>query len=133
MAHIQQFVEPIRNSGATLLAISPEKPEYSRKIIGTQKLTFDILFDRGSDVAEQYGLRFSLPEDLKQLYRDSFNVNLKLYHGDDNWTLPMPARFVIDQQGLIRYAESCVDYRFRPEMDEVIAALQSLGSSGATS
>ena len=126
MAHIQQFVEQIQDLGASLLAISPEKPEYSRKVIGTQKLTFDILFDQGNDVAEQFGLRYSMPNELKQLYRNSFNINLKLYHGDDDWTLPMPARFVIDQDASIRYAESSVDYRIRPEMDSMLEALQGL-------
>ena len=129
LAHIQQFVEQIQNAGATLLAISPEKPEYSRKIISTQKLSFDILWDKGNELAEKFGLRYQLPDDLRQLYRDSFNVNLKLYHGDETWTLPLPARFIIDGSRVIRYAESCPDYRIRPEMDELLTVLNSLPPS----
>ena len=128
---MQQFADEIRSAGATLLAISPEKPEYSRKIIGTQKLSFDILFDKRNELADQYGLRYSLSDELRQLYRDTFNVNLKLYHGDDDWTLPIPARFVIDRNGSICYAESCVDYRCRPEVDEVLDVLEKLGSSSS--
>lgn len=80
----------------------------------------------GNELASQFGLRFQLSEDLRQLYRDSFNINLKLYHGDGDWTLPLPARFVIDRDGVIRYAESCPDYRVRPELDGLLTVLNSL-------
>ncbi len=126
MAHLQQFVEQIESLGARVLAVSPEKAEYSRKIIATQKLTFDILFDQQNRLADQFGLRYSMEDELRQLYRDSFNINLKLYHGDDDWTLPMPGRFVVDRTGTIRYAESRADYRFRPEVDGVIQVLESI-------
>lgn len=126
MAHLQQFVERIQSTGASLIAISPEKPEYSRKIINTQKLSFDILYDTQNEVADQFGLRYSMSDDLKELYRDSFNINLKLYHGDKNWTLPIPARFVVDSSGIIRYAESRVDYRSRPEVDEALKTLEEM-------
>lgn len=129
LAHVQQFAAEIQSEGGTLLAISPEKQEYSRKIISTQKLSFDILWDAGNQLAAAFGLRFGLPDPLKQLYRDSFNINLKLYHGDDSWTLPLPSRFVIDQEGVIRYAESAPDYRERPEMDELMNVLHSLRQS----
>ncbi len=80
-------------------------------------------------MAAEFGLRFQLPDDLRQLYRDSFNINLKLYHGDEDWTLPMPARFIIDRARVIRYAESCPDYRIRPETDELLTVLNSLQKS----
>jgi peroxiredoxin len=126
LAHLQQYVDEIKSLGATLLAVSPEKPEYSRKIISTQKLSFDILFDEQNELAAKFGLRYALPEDLRTLYRDSFNINLKLYHGDNDWTLPLPARFVIDQTGTIRYSESNVDYRSRPEVDGVLDTLRKM-------
>lgn len=126
LAHLQLYLNEIESAGARLLAVSPELPVFSRKIINAQKLTFDILFDEKNALAETFGIRFALPEPLKKLYRDNFNIHLKLYHGDDDWTLPVPARFVIDQQGIIRYAESNIDYRTRPEPDELINVLQAL-------
>ena len=114
-------------AGATLMAITPEQAEYSRKITRTQKLGFDILWDGHNDYAGRMGLKFSLPQDLKQLYQENFNINLRLYHGDDDWTLLLPARFVIDRTGVIRYSEACPDYRRRPDPDEVLEILEGLG------
>ena len=54
------------------------------------------------------------------------NINLEVQQGNDEWALPMPARFIIDQQGIIRYAESKPDYRNRPNPDELMEVLTGL-------
>lgn len=123
LANLETYAARIKEAGATLLAISPEKPEYSRKIIKTRKLSFEVLTDEGNRVAEQFGLKFALAQELKALYRDKLQVNLKLYHGDDDWTLPIPSRFVVGTNGLIIYAESSPDYTRRPDPEEVMAVL----------
>jgi peroxiredoxin len=88
-------------------------------------LTFEILSDPGNEVAQSYGLKFKLPEDLKEVYL-KFNIDLEQYNGDDSWTLPLPARLIIDQKGIIRYAEINTDYTVRPEPEETMAALKNI-------
>ena len=107
------------------MAISPQLPEHNRELIRTRHLAFEILTDRGNDVAARFGLRFALPDDLRQLYR-TFPLDLEKFNGDASWTLPIPARFVIDRQGVIRYADSDPDYTTRPEPEETLAALRAL-------
>src|SRR5262249_52568814 len=77
------------------------------------------------EVADRFGLRFALPDDLHQLYL-TFPLDLEKFNGDASWTLPIPARFVIDQQGVTRYAESDPDYTTRPEPEDTLAALRAL-------
>ena len=126
LANLNHYIDDIKKYGAQLIAISPEKPEYSKKIIAMQKLNFDIFWDQGNMIAEKVGLKFNLPEDLKILYRDYFSTNLKLYHGDDDWSLPMPARFILDTKGEIHYAESSVDYTKRPDPDDLMRVLKNV-------
>jgi peroxiredoxin len=76
-------------------------------------------------VASKFGLTFALPHYLRALYA-TFPLDLAEYNGDTSWTLPMPARFVIDRQGVIRAAESDPDYTTRPEPEETLAALRVL-------
>jgi len=111
--------------GATLVAISPQLPEHNRELIRTRHLTFEILTDRGNEVAAKFGLRFSLPGYLKDLYA-TFPLDLAKFNGDASWTLPIPARFIIDQQGIIRMAENDPDYTTRPEPQETLEALKAL-------
>ena len=121
-----QAIQPdLAALGVSLVAISPQLPEHNRELIRTRHLTLEILTDRGNEVASRFGLRFMLPDDLHELYL-TFPLDLEKFNGDASWTLPIPARFVIDQQGVIRYAESDPDYTTRPEPEDTLAALRTL-------
>ena len=76
-------------------------------------------------MAAAFGIRFSLPDYLRRIYR-TFPLDLEAFNGDASWTLPMPARFVIDRQGIIRAAEFDPDYTTRPEPGDTLAALRRL-------
>ncbi len=113
--------------GAGLVAMSPQLPEHSRELIERRHLSFPILTDRGNKVAGRFGLRFSMLEYLRAIYR-TFPLDLTQVNGDDSWTLPlpMPARFVIDRQRIIRAAESDPDYTTRPEPADTLEVLRAL-------
>jgi peroxiredoxin len=115
----------IQALGATLVAISPQLPEHNRELIERRHLTFEILSDRGNEVAAKFGLRFSLPDYLRRIYR-TFPLDLEVFNGDASWTLPMPARFVIDRQAIIRAAEFDPDYTTRPEPGDTLEVLRRL-------
>ena len=84
--------------GAGLVAISPQLPEHNRELAKHRNLTFEILTDRGNEVAGKFGLRFALPPYLRELYA-TFPLDLAKFNGDSSWTLPIPGRFVVDRQG----------------------------------
>lgn len=126
LSNLNTYAPRIAELGSRLLVISPEQPVYSKKIMAMHKLGFDILWDQGNKVAEAFRLKFFLPKDLKELYRDKFNINLKLYHGDDEWALPVPARFIVNQKGKVIYAENSADYTKRPDPEELLTILQSI-------
>lgn len=111
--------------GATFIAISPQLQSFNREFREEKKLTFEILSDPGNEVAQRYGIKYKLPEDLREVYLQ-FNIDLPKYNGDDSWTLPLPARLVIDQEGIIRYAAINADYTVRPEPEETIAELNNI-------
>ena len=105
------------------MAVSPQLPEHNRELIRTRHLTFDVLTDRGNEVATKFGLRFNLPDYLRQVY-STFPLDLEKFNGDASWTLPIPARFLIDPQGIIRAAESDPDYTTRPEPEDTLEAVR---------
>jgi peroxiredoxin len=122
---LQKVLPEITALGASLVAISPQMPVLNRELIERRHLTFEILSDRGNDVAALFGLRWVLPGYLREIYH-SFPLDLEKFNGDASWTLPIPARFVIDRQGIIRAAESDPDYTTRPEPSDTVAALRAL-------
>jgi peroxiredoxin len=109
--------------GASLVLISPQKIEHSRKMMKDKGLSAVMLSDPGNEIAARYGLRYEVGEDLKKVYRQ-FNISLDEYNGDDSWTLPLPARIVIDQTGTIRHADISADYTIRPDPQETVEELK---------
>jgi peroxiredoxin len=62
---------------------------------------------------------------LKELYLQ-FKIDLEKHNGDASWTLPMPARYIVDQDTVIRYGEVDPDYTVRPEPAATVAALKEM-------
>jgi peroxiredoxin len=107
------------------VVITPQLEAFSKQMQQKLKLNFDILSDPHNQVASQFGLTFALSEELKGVY-GKFGLDLARFNGDDSWTLPMPARFIVDRQSTIRRAAADPDYTTRPEPDETVKALREL-------
>lgn len=88
-------------------------------------MTFEALRDLGNRVAEQYGIVFTLPEPLQAIYT-KFGIDLPAGNGDGTWRLPVPARFVIDREGVVRAVDADPDYTRRPEPAQTIEVLRRL-------
>ena len=74
-------------------------------------------------IGAAFGLRFNLSDYLVELYKQLKN-DLPTFNNDTSWTLPMPARYVIGQDGVILYSEVNPDYTRRPEPEDMIPFLQ---------
>lgn len=88
-------------------------------------LTFDILTDLHLKVADQFRLVFLLPDYLRELYA-GVGATLDRLHDEKTYRLPISARYIIDQTGMIRAGEVNADYTIRPEPSETLAALRAL-------
>jgi peroxiredoxin len=86
--------------------------------------------DKGGALAEKCGIRWKVPNDLKQIHKQ-VGADLEVFHGEDSWTLPMPARYAIGQDGVIAYAEMNPDYTRRPEPSDIFAVLDALRKAKA--
>ncbi|MDY7560910.1 peroxiredoxin-like family protein [Pseudomonas sp. 10B1] len=111
--------------GATLVAVSQQTAANSRKSQRDNKLGFPILGDKGGDLAAAFGIRWDVPDYLKPIHK-AVGADITVFNGEDSWTLPMPARYVIGQDGVIAYAEVNADYTMRPEPSEVFPTLELL-------
>ncbi len=85
-----------------------------------------MLSDPGNAYAAELGLRFQVPAEVQEIY-GGFGIDLPKVNGDDSWTLPIPARLVIDSGGIVRAADIDVDYTRRPEPDKTVADVKALG------
>ena len=123
---MQRVKGELTKLGATIVAITPQLAPASNTLIEQQRIEFDLLSDPGNTYAAKLGLRFTLPDDLKGVYL-SFGNDLAVRNGEGSWTLPMPGRFVIDSQGIVRAVDVDPDYQNRPEPQKTVDDVKALG------
>jgi peroxiredoxin len=114
----------IRATGASLVAISPEMPDNSLNTKEKNHLEFEGLSDQGSKVARAYGVSYKIPKVISEQFKG--RLDLTKYNGDDSGELPLGATYVIDSDGIIRYAFVDADYRKRAEPSDIVAVLRGL-------
>jgi peroxiredoxin len=119
----QNILPEIVAAGASLVAISPEKPDDTVSTADKNALTFEVLSDVGQKVGRAFGLVYEFTEELKRAYK-SFNLDIPAYNGTPGeWALPVSATYVIDRNGSIVYAYTDVDYRDRANPRDVLNVL----------
>ena len=117
----------VKALGAQIVVLTPELERYTRALHKKLNLPFDILTDLHLKTAEQFGLVFVLPDYLRELYK-SFGSTLDRFNDEPEYRLPMPARYVIDQQSVIRAADVNADYTVRTEPSQTVTELRKLTS-----
>ncbi|SDR48719.1 Peroxiredoxin [Paraburkholderia fungorum] len=120
---INEVLPQIQAYGANVVAISPQTAVNSRKSVRTNELGFPVLSDVNGQTGADFGLRFALPDYLVELYRNLKN-DLPAFNNDPGWTLPMPARYVIGQDGIVLYSEVNPDYTRRPDPSDMFPVLE---------
>lgn len=123
---MQEILGDLEEFGASLVALTPQLPEHSQAMSEKNALNYHLLSDPGNDFAAELGLRFEVPEDVKEIYA-GFGIDLPKYNGDATWTLPVPARIVVDSSGMIRAVDIDVDYTRRPEPQKALDDVKALG------
>ncbi|MFE9042570.1 peroxiredoxin-like family protein [Streptomyces sp. NPDC007818] len=123
---LQEQHPEITARGAKLVAVSPQIADESLSLKEKHALAFDVLSDVGSDTARRYGVAFDLPDELAALYA-SFGFDLQHVNGGHPRTLPLPATYVIDREGIVRWAFVDPDYTKRAEPTDILAVLDTVG------
>jgi len=119
----QERLAEIKAAGASLVAISPEKPDDTLSTAEKNALAFEVLSDVGQKVGRAFGLVYEFSEELKTAYQ-GFKLDIPARNGTpDEWALPVSATYVIDSNGTIIYAYTDPDYRDRADPHDVLKVL----------
>lgn len=121
----QDALPQITELGAQLIAISPNLPDKSLSSIEKHDLSFQVLSDLQNKVSHQFGLVYTLDEELQPLYTQ-MGLDIPEFNGDESYELPLPATYVVDSKGIIKLAFTPADYTKRLDPDKVIETLQEL-------
>ncbi|MCL4142893.1 UNVERIFIED_CONTAM: hypothetical protein GTU68_056859 [Idotea baltica] len=122
--YLQEKLPDFKSAGATLLALTPELPDNSLSTSEKNNLEFTVLSDVGNTIGKEYGVVFTLTNNVASIYNTGFGLNK--INGDKSNELPLAATYVIDTNGIIIYAFLNADYRERAEVSEILSALNNI-------
>ena len=118
----QNLLPELQRAGAQLIAISPQLPDSSLSTAEKNELAYPVLSDSSLAAAQAFGVAFTLPAELVELYANVGN-DLPTINGNGQWVLPVPATFVFDENGVVIYRHVESDYRQRAEPTDVLRLL----------
>jgi peroxiredoxin len=121
----EHIMNEIKAAGAQLIAISPQTPDHSLSMKEKHELSFFVLSDANNKTAENYNLKYKLP-DFMQAIQKSSGIELHQYNGDHTFELPVTATYIIDRTGTVIAGASDLNHRRRMEPSEALKIVRSL-------
>lgn len=121
----QHKLQEIMDIGGQFIAISPDLPDQSLSLSEKRSLKYQILSDKDNLVAKQFHLVFKVDEDVIDIYNKK-GFDLQKYQGNSSYELPMPATYIVDAQGVIRFAYINELYVQRLEPAEAVEKLREI-------
>jgi peroxiredoxin len=118
----RDLYDELRAHRALLVGISPQTVRQNDFACTQHSLPFPVLADEGAALAEQFGLVYTVPDYLQRYYR-SILVNIPFMNGEPSYRLPLPATYVLAQDGTVLFARAYADFRVRPEPQEALGVI----------
>jgi peroxiredoxin len=115
--------------GVTPVAISVDKPDAEAKMKALYTIPFPVLSDSDAKIIEAFHVVNKV--DGEQLAKmRGFGVDLESYSGQTHHEIAIPALFLIDRAGVVRWAHSDPDFKVRPSTAQILAAIDAAHLSG---
>ena len=119
LSRLQDSLQFIKDKGAALVAVSPEKPENVAVTVEKTKAEYSILYDEGLKIMKAYDVEFEMEENTVTRYRNA-GLDIEKNNGANGRFLPVPAVFIIDKESTVTYRYFEPDYKKRPSVKELL-------------
>lgn len=120
LASIEDEVEAL---GASLVAVTPEIEQFNAELRANASAGFPILSDMDNSYALLLNLAFFVGEEKQAAMKES-GWDFSPYQRNDQWMLPVPATFVVGQDGLVKACFIDPDYRKRMDTGAILEAIR---------
>ncbi|MDK8172316.1 peroxiredoxin-like family protein [Curtobacterium citreum] len=121
----QELLPALQERGVQLVAVSPQTPEAAEQSIANGELAFPVLTDPENVLAGRFGI-VTEPSAAARAAHTQLGFDVADSNADDTAAVPFPSVFVLDDSGVVRFADVHVDYTTRTEVAEVLAAVDAL-------
>lgn len=125
MSNIQDSLQMILDAGVSVIAITPEKGEKIEKTVQKTGATFSIIYDENHHIMDKYHVTFKL-SGWKRFIYGLGGININKASGNRDSALPVPATYVIAQDGTIFSSHFNEDYTERMPVLDMLSVVNEL-------
>lgn len=110
---LRDAIEPLKELGFTLVAVSPDSPENTMKAAEKFELPYTLVSDDAMATSKAFGIAFQ--SDYKHLVKASGGANT-------DSLLPVPSVFLIQKDGTVSWVHSDPNFKERLSAEDLLAA-----------
>jgi peroxiredoxin len=107
--------------GYDVLFLSADRPELLIPSLREKDLPYTVLSDAKMHAARAFGIAFRVDDATYERYKE-WNLDLEKASGEPHHELPVPAVFMVDRNGIVRFAHWNPDYKVRISPEKLLAA-----------
>ncbi len=123
LSNLQDSLSYIREKNAQVFAISPEKQNRASETRKNTGADFDLIFDEGYVISDAYGVTFTPSDEEREMYNTHLDADLENAHSEGRTDLPVPATYIISQDGKIMWRQFDRDYKVRASVRDILEQL----------
>lgn len=123
LSSLQEHLQAFEEKGVYVVVVSPESEERTKETATQLATSFSIVHDSGNNIMNDYKVAFEVNEETVPNHYEMLSQKLTTYNVDNNNVLPVPATYLIDQDGKIQYVHYDPDYKNRSDLKEIIDML----------
>lgn len=125
LSDLAQIEDELRQMEFQIVAVSMDKPAELRSTLDKSELGYTLLSDADAQLTRAFGLAFRVDEPTIEKYT-TYGIDLEAASGHDHHILPVPAVYLIDTAGTIRFAHWNPDYKARLSGEKVLEAAKQV-------
>jgi peroxiredoxin len=119
LSHFSDSLSMIIAKGASVLAITPETAMHVKKTIEKTKTNFSVIEDAGLIIMKSYKVNFAVDVKTVEKYK-GYGIDFDKANGSNGANLPVPATYIIDKDGKVKYVFFNTDYRKRAHVQDIL-------------
>jgi len=123
LSNLQDSLKQITDKGAQVFAISPEQQNRAEEMREKTGVQFQLVFDKDYVISDAYGVTFTPTDKEREKYNRFLDADLENAHSDGRSDLPIPATYVISQDGKIVWRQFNPDYKVRASVADILKQL----------
>lgn len=116
---LQKIISQLKILNTTLISLSPQTSNRSLYSKQNLSLDFEIFYDKNNTIAKDFGLTFTLDKELIPIY-ENLGIDILESNKTNNYTLPIPATFIVNKNYEIIYSFVEEDYTKRCEPKDIL-------------